>query len=1363
MLKKKQRSVPIRLLCLMATLLAMALPAHATDYYVYGENNGWEQNPDYKFTQSGNQYTLKLNSLSGYWKIVSNGTYYGPHNNSGNWSFSTSGATYTETQSGNDKNFYCGGSKTQTVSDVTITFTEKNNKPFDVKVTYVIMPNALYLVGNKISGNEWDPNNAISLTKSGSTFTLPNVTFGNAGDGYCYFSFLTAKGDWDTVNAQDRIYATSQNALVTVDTPIEFVKGVNPNPDCWKVAAGTYDVTVDFATNKVTLTKSWTGFAPGYPQVYLLSPVLNNNVVSQEWCMETSDYKTFTLKDFALRNSKARNKGNNDWIDQGFVVRVYYGPGENDYIDTKQYSDAETGMFDPSNYWIWTKTDNNNVDDSYPGTPGWGANATFNLVMNGLNADASTLSFESNNPNLEGDNWPLNYLPYLGILGESFVQENEYKTPKKFNKTESDTDAKPNANLMGSTNYGWQEAYIQYNNNSPVIVNGKAQYNTMWPPRHDIRMQFREKNSDGTFKANVLPLNVSTSSLTFHPQLNAGKPEVKTGNEWMTELKNKDADSYNNLSLEAGQYYVHYVAPRMWMKGAFKIWTGWGGQPVQTINNNMPWGAMWNNHLYFSARDNAESDQTMEEGVTYESSACVNNKNFNIANRSYFNTVEIFIPVAENGWLDSKADNNKLNKTRIYITKGKIEAEIDASKVGETDKGYYSPKVTMNNGEKITGYRIVRADYASYSEDPTTWVPVDRKHEEADEASATVVAKSGLDMTADQFAAEFAQDKFNEKRWTLDKNASSETLEAGTYFYYMVIDYKDNTGKADKEIAVSPYITIFPDENIETSVRVYQLVKDTTRENTYVTYNKNTSVQYDVTLDAENNVTSVARRNSQDRFDYNGDNAQWTLMMAAATNLPVQYTSSTDYSPKEITGFSIMYGDTEVKQLASEANASSDLSKTYYAVKDMTGVTKTDADWYATFNAKATDNSNSQEVVRAAAVMEKTVLKPALPVFSLGEPSYELTQTGNANAVVNDTEKGAGLVEVENALINDFSVKVDVKAPRVEANAWTWAKNYAKACAVKVDDSQTSALDPKNAADFTLSLAHENPAEWMNPDWSAKTTTFAVSADTEEFYDAAMYETYPNEDMNKTLTVSGSRYTPELAPLIYRWKVLPDPDKNEWYEKLLMVNTKVDLRSRTASSLAAGEEFIKDGDNEYVIIKVNGAVKHNGYYDSESCGTPEQGSNLHHFATLEDEGNMIELASYGPVTWYATMDKDNWITKMPEVTFAVANFFEAPEQPAASPRKAPSRSQLAEGATHHLVYSNEAVANMSNIVTAVDQVEADMQWIEAGTGYFTVKAEGVAVYDINGVKMADSMGRYDAEAGVYLAVRGASAVKIYVK
>lgn len=1138
----------------------------------------------------------------------------------------------------------------------------------------------------------------------------------------------------------------------------------------------TYDTNDNGSrvTNIYYTQEEWGGvFGADYPHVYLLSTVLNNNVESPEYrLMSTDGKKTFHLNDFAIRSNDCRISGNGyDNGNQDYTIRVYYTEGR--YVDLP-YTAEQAGVpsLDASGF-NWTKGESPSA-----GQPGWAANATFTLNMNGTDFSASTLNIE----NAGSGQWKNSYLPYVGILGEKFVQENTYTTPLSYE------------GKMGNTDLGWQEAYIQYDAaGRPIIQDGHALYNTLWPPRENILMQAK---IDGFNQ----PLNISTRTLRFHPDMDdngSGQPKVMTGAEWKQELSALDSDAYAGLDFATegteGQRYIRYTCTNMWMQGPFKIWTGWGGQQAT-------WGAQWNNHLYFSAWGNKSAD--LEAGKTYYASSSVADGNFNVTGRSYFGTVELFIPVDNDNCLSLLSGNGiksaNMGDTRIYVTKSKVTAQIDATKNGTRETAYYRPTLNIPDGCTVSSYKIVRCDFNVNpgGNDPTQWQPVNRdyRYRDHDDAEAIVAEYSGAALDQDAFDARFAADitGVDGNPWNLDGD-----LASGTYFYYMQLTYND--GEKDRDMVVtSPYVAVIAGE-YETSVRVYQLVRNLqdATGNSYVTYNPNINVQYDVTVQ-DGKIVGHSERATADRFDYGSADAEWTAMMAVATNLPGLYRFNSDpaIASKTVTKFDVRYNGETVEDLAAEANRvfGDRPGTTFYALKDFMDYDNGkfldfSGDWDADFTAKATfTNGETETRVTKPENIMKNHLDLTMPAYGIDNVEFMVNEgldsEEKADVQVADAMAGTDHIHaVEGALLNSLDVKVSLKMPNVDNNVLPALNSELKEELLSVGDKAYSIVYDNVSGTKAVTLYSEDPHSWIDAEWNSieKTVKLAAADGASRFNTAALLPYVADDDQAKTakleaqpLQLSDIR----IPALRAKIKVLDadGQEQNKFEERIYMVKTNLPLADASRSQLG-GVTLNANAKDEYMVLRQGENVMESNYVNVENWlekGTLSNGKHYHRFNEIEESENMVMLAkSENTCTWYDGMTDDNWVDEatIPAVTFGVANFFKGDTHVAGegvtvqTPAAAPAAQADGETATHYVLYPPMVQGNLdfTMIQTALDSVEADSRWIEAGTGFFTVKADGVAVYDAAGVKVAATQGRHDVPAGVYLALKGSKAVKIYVK
>lgn len=109
-------------------------------------------------------------------------------------------------------------------------------------------PDALWLSGSLYGAGNWELPNSIHpvrLTKDGDRFTARNVRFDN-GDQICQFALYATSG-W-----ADNKYYNPNEVELTAGTPVRMAYGSGAN---FFLQAGTYDITVDFAAETVSVKK----------------------------------------------------------------------------------------------------------------------------------------------------------------------------------------------------------------------------------------------------------------------------------------------------------------------------------------------------------------------------------------------------------------------------------------------------------------------------------------------------------------------------------------------------------------------------------------------------------------------------------------------------------------------------------------------------------------------------------------------------------------------------------------------------------------------------------------------------------------------------------------------------------------------------------------------------------------------------------------------------------------------------------------------------------------------------------------------------------------------------------------------------
>lgn len=199
-------------------------------------------------------------------------------------------------------------------------------------------PDALWLSGSLYGAGNWELPNSIHpvrLTKDGDRFTARNVRFDN-GDQICQFALYATSG-W-----ADNKYYNPNDVELTAGTPVKMAYGSGAN---FFLQAGTYDITVDFAAETVSVKKLDHYSAPD--RLFLNGQIAGRG----EWTLENDVHPiefvrngdVFTAANVPLDNAKGTEAAfslytDPKWNDSAF--RCY--PTDN--------SEASAGS--PKSFWV---------------------------------------------------------------------------------------------------------------------------------------------------------------------------------------------------------------------------------------------------------------------------------------------------------------------------------------------------------------------------------------------------------------------------------------------------------------------------------------------------------------------------------------------------------------------------------------------------------------------------------------------------------------------------------------------------------------------------------------------------------------------------------------------------------------------------------------------------------------------------------------------------------------------------------------------------------------------------------------------------------------------------------------------------
>ena len=136
-------------------------------------------------------------------------------------------------------------------------YSEGGNNDDPTPGTY---PATLYLLGH-VGGTSWSTTANFPAKGSNGVYKWEEVSVDDAGEGVGYFSFVTALGNsWDIVNGSDRYGAATHDEPISAGgtaTVTLFPANVSASgANSWAIAPGLYDLTVDLAAMRLSVSKS---------------------------------------------------------------------------------------------------------------------------------------------------------------------------------------------------------------------------------------------------------------------------------------------------------------------------------------------------------------------------------------------------------------------------------------------------------------------------------------------------------------------------------------------------------------------------------------------------------------------------------------------------------------------------------------------------------------------------------------------------------------------------------------------------------------------------------------------------------------------------------------------------------------------------------------------------------------------------------------------------------------------------------------------------------------------------------------------------------------------------------------------------
>lgn len=201
-------------------------------------------------------------------------------------------------------------------------------------------PDALWLNGSMYGAGNWGlPNSThpVRLTKDGNRFTARNVRFDN-GDQICQFALYNTSGWGDK-------YYNLNDAELTDGSSVSMGYGTGDNLANFFLQAGTYDITVDFAAETVSVKKLDHYSAP--ERLFLNGQIAGRG----EWTLENDVHPIEFVRNgdvFTAVNVPLDNAGGTE-----AAFSLYTDPKWNDSAFRCYPTDnSEASAGSPKSFWV---------------------------------------------------------------------------------------------------------------------------------------------------------------------------------------------------------------------------------------------------------------------------------------------------------------------------------------------------------------------------------------------------------------------------------------------------------------------------------------------------------------------------------------------------------------------------------------------------------------------------------------------------------------------------------------------------------------------------------------------------------------------------------------------------------------------------------------------------------------------------------------------------------------------------------------------------------------------------------------------------------------------------------------------------
>lgn len=252
--------------------------------YVVGTFNGWAISDPTRLVQMGAQYvapniTLTEEGTTGYSKftfITATGTKWDEVNQSDRYGAASADQVIALNEPAEVRDFTVGNNPGGAYNwkapagtyDIVFDFKKKTVTLLEAG-SFVYVPDNLFMVGNIAGSSHWNIASPVALTRDGNSYIATDVVFESSdsrADGDCYFNFQTGKAlTFDILNNKFERFGASEEGLELTPASSLDIKRNWPNGEdafhssstkSFSIKPGKYDLVANFATNKLSITKT---------------------------------------------------------------------------------------------------------------------------------------------------------------------------------------------------------------------------------------------------------------------------------------------------------------------------------------------------------------------------------------------------------------------------------------------------------------------------------------------------------------------------------------------------------------------------------------------------------------------------------------------------------------------------------------------------------------------------------------------------------------------------------------------------------------------------------------------------------------------------------------------------------------------------------------------------------------------------------------------------------------------------------------------------------------------------------------------------------------------------------------------------